>query len=406
MKKLVIIFSLFVSLASLAQPSTDIVGYINNYKQLAIQEMQRTGVPASIKLAQGIHETYAGKSELVSKSRNHFGIKCKATWTGRRVYHDDDARGECFRSYSSSTDSYMDHSNFLKGSERYSFLFELDPTDYKAWAFGLKKAGYATNNKYSQIIIKLIEDYNLQQYSLIALGKLQPSDEIMAGDGNKVIYTSTPVINEPVTVLEVPKEETIEVAKNYPQGIFSINNTRVIFVKPGTSLLGIAQEYDVSLSRLLDFNDIKGEDILDKGQLVFLQRKRKVSANEVHIVQRGETLYDISQEEGIRLESLAEYNHLKPHMNPAPGQKLNLQSKALARPALVEEVIAVHTVGNPAMQKTSPADALAKKHIVQTKETLYSISKKYGVDVEKILEWNNLQGLELKVGQELVIHKN
>jgi flagellum-specific peptidoglycan hydrolase FlgJ len=180
MKKLVIILCLFVSVVTAAQPAADIVDYINNYKQLAIDEMQRTGVPASIKLAQGIHETYAGKSDLVLKSNNHFGIKCKATWTGRKVYHDDDARGECFRSYNSSSDSYMDHSNFLKGSDRYSALFQLDPTDYRAWAFGLKKAGYATNSKYSQIIIKLIEDYNLQQYSLIALGRLQPSEEILA----------------------------------------------------------------------------------------------------------------------------------------------------------------------------------------------------------------------------------
>jgi len=406
MKKFVIILFLFAGITSWAQPSADILEYINNYKELAIQEMQRTGVPASIKLAQGIHETYAGKSELVLKSRNHFGIKCKATWTGKKVYHDDDARGECFRSYSSPIDSYMDHSNFLRGGTRYSSLFALDPTNYKEWAIGLKKAGYATNNKYAQIIIKLIEDYNLQQYSLIALGKMQLSDEILAGNGNKVVYTSTPVIPEPVEMLELPKEEVIEAAKSYPQGEFTINKTRVIFAKSESSLLGIAQQYDISLGRLLDFNDIKGKDILEKGQLIFLQRKRKTSTNEFHIVRRGETLYDISQEEGIRLESLAEYNHLKPHMIPAPGQKLNLQSISFTRPALAEEIVAVHTVANPVTAKTSPTDALATRHIVQAKETLYSIGKKYGVDVEKILEWNQLQGFELKVGQELVIHKH
>jgi LysM repeat protein len=300
----------------------------------------------------------------------------------------------------------MDHSNFLKGSERYSFLFQLDPTDYKAWAFGLKKAGYATNSRYSQIIIKLIEDYNLQQYSLIALGRLQPSEEIIAGSGAKEVYTSAPLINQPVAVLELPKDEPLEPVRNYPQGEFIINNTRVIFAKSGSSLLGIAQEYDISLGRLLDFNDIKGKDMLEKSQLVFLQRKRKVSVNEFHIVRLGETLYDISQEEGIRLESLTEYNHLKPHMIPAPGQKLNLQSKASSRPTLAEEIVAVHDVEGPALRKTLPGETLATRHIVQTKETIYSISKKYGVNVEKILEWNQLQGFELKVGQELVIHKN
>lgn len=408
MKKYVIILFLFVTITSQAQPSADVLEYINNYKQLAIEEMQRTGVPASIKLAQGIHETYAGKSELVLKSRNHFGIKCKATWTGEKVYHDDDARGECFRSYSSPVDSYMDHSNFLKGSGRYSSLFDLDPTDYKGWATGLKKAGYATNNKYSQIIIKLIEDYNLQQYSLIALGKMRPSDEILAGNGNsnRVAYTPGPVMPEKVEVLELPKEEIIEPVKNYPAGEFTINNTRVIFASSGTSLLGIAQQYSIPLGRLLDFNDIKGKDVLEKSQLVFLQRKRRTSMNEFHVVRRGEDLYDISQEEAIRLESLAEYNHLKPHMIPAPGQRLNLQSKSSARPALAEEVVAVHTAANTTIMNESQMEALATRHIVQTKETLYSIGKKYGVDVEKILEWNQLQGFELRVGQELVIHKH
>jgi LysM repeat protein len=300
----------------------------------------------------------------------------------------------------------MDHSNFLKGSQRYSFLFDLDPTDYRGWAIGLKKAGYATNNKYSQIIIKLIEDYNLQQYSLIALGKMQPSDEILAGIGSKGVYASAPVVPEQAQVLELPKEEMIEPAKSYPRGEFTVNNTRVIFATSGTSLLGVAQQYDISLGRLLDFNDIGDKDVLEKGQLVFLQRKRKTCMNEFHTVRRGENLYDISQEEGIRLESLADYNHMKPHMVPAPGQKLNLQSKSSARPTLLEEVVAMHTVANLAMVKVSETDVLATKHIVQTKETLYSISKKYGVDVEKILEWNQLQNFELKVGQELVIHKH
>lgn len=409
MKKLLVILSLFASLASFAQPSADIIDYINNYKQLAIDEMQRTGVPASIKLAQGIHETYAGKSELVLKSRNHFGIKCKATWTGKKVYHDDDARGECFRSYGSPEDSYMDHSNFLKGSERYASLFALDPTDYKGWAFGLKKAGYATNIKYSQIIIKLIEDYNLQQYSLIAMGKLNPADEVMAGGGNKVVHTSAPVVKENVTIAELPGEaEEVVITHTYPKGEFLINNTKVIFAKSGTSLLGIAQEYDISLGRLLDFNDIKGRDVLEKDQLVFLQRKRKVSVNEFHVVQKGETLYDIAQEEGIRLESLAEYNLLRTHMIPAPGQKLNLQSKSSVRPVLLEEMVRVTTVEAPISftEKVLPAQQLVTTHVVQTKETLYSISKKYGVHVDKLLEWNNLQGSELKVGQELVIQKN
>ena len=128
---------------------------------MAIREMQRTGVPASITLAQGILETEAGKSDLVIRSNNHFGIKCKSSWTGEKVYHDDDAQGECFRKYSDAEDSYKDHSDYLRTQPRYASLFSLDPLDYKGWATGLKKAGYATNPRYAQILIKYIEKYNL-----------------------------------------------------------------------------------------------------------------------------------------------------------------------------------------------------------------------------------------------------
>ncbi|MEP7278656.1 MAG: glucosaminidase domain-containing protein, partial [Bacteroidota bacterium] len=133
--RVILIFLLVVSaVRTRAQRVDDIITYINTYKEIAIEEEQRTGVPAAIKLAQGIHETQAGTSELVRKSNNHFGIKCKNTWTGDKVYHDDDARAECFRSYDRPEQSYKDHSDFLKGSPRYAFLFQLDPTDYKSWA--------------------------------------------------------------------------------------------------------------------------------------------------------------------------------------------------------------------------------------------------------------------------------
>src|SRR5438105_6082096 len=140
-KNLLLVTSLLASVWLKAQRNDDVTNYINTYKDLAIHEMQRSGIPASIILAQGIHETMAGKSDLVLRSNNHFGIKCKDTWTGDRVYHDDDATQECFRSYASPADSYADHSDFLKNSTRYSSLFSLDPEDYKGWAFGLKKAG-------------------------------------------------------------------------------------------------------------------------------------------------------------------------------------------------------------------------------------------------------------------------
>lgn len=404
LKRILVILPLLASLFAAAQKSDDINTYINTYKQLAMQEMVRTGVPASIKLAQGIHETMAGKSDLVIKSNNHFGIKCKSSWTGNKVYHDDDATGECFRSYSAPLDSYMDHSNFLKGSPRYAFLFELDPADYKAWAFGLKKAGYATNIKYSQIIIKLIEDYNLNQYSLIAMGKMAPADETLAGNFQKKpegdLTIAGPVVVSPaVAAMEETVVETAP-AINYPEGKFTINNTHVVYAKAGTSLLAIAQQYDVSLKRIVDFNDLQTEDVLPAAQLLYLQRKRKVGANENHTVQRNETLYDICQAEGIRFESLLEYNHLVAGDVVAAGEVLSLARKSATRPKLAGEVKPLA----PAV--TDLAMVSYSMHTVQTKETLYSIAKKYNITVEQLKAWNKIDSYDLRVGQELIIYKN
>src|SRR5436190_16848703 len=160
--------------------------YIALYKDIAIREMKRMGVPAAITLAQGILETESGNSVLVKKSNNHFGIKCKSSWTAGGVSHDDDAVGECFRTYKTAEESYRDHSNYLRGSERYSFLFDLKATDYKGWSYGLKKAGYATNPKYPNILIKNIEQYNLQQYTLAG------ADDVPKFESSK--YKDDPVV--------------------------------------------------------------------------------------------------------------------------------------------------------------------------------------------------------------------
>ncbi len=387
-----------------AQTPDDILNYINTYKEIAMFEMQRTGVPAAIKLAQGIHETQAGTSELVKKSNNHFGIKCKDSWRGERVFHDDDARGECFRSYLKPEQSYKDHSDFLKSSPRYSFLFQLDPTDYKAWATGLKKAGYATNYKYAQIIVKLIEDYNLEQYTLIAMGKLPATDEVIASNANTssiVTQAIKPsgVVSKPETkeVIEIKK---IKIQPVYPDGEFTINNTRVVFVKAGTALLTVAEEYNIPFARLMDFNDLLNADVLKEDQLVFLQRKRKIGPNEFHIVQEGETLYDICQSEAVRLESMLAYNFLRQDMHPVVGEKLYLQHMAASRPAIEEE-----RNNSPETKTESMKLPEAATHVVQTKETVFSISKKYGISAEQLKEWNRLDSTELKIGQQLVIQK-
>ena len=356
-KSLWIISILFFTVSNFiyAQEDPVILEYINTYKELAIQEMIRTGVPASIKLAQGIHETEAGNSVLVKKSNNHFGIKCKTGWEGMSVRHTDDRPNECFRKYSTPEDSYKDHSDFLKSSSRYASLFLLDPTDYKDWAYGLKKAGYATNPRYAQAIIKLIEDYHLQDYSLIALGKMKQGEEFWAknspGDDNsgaaEELVVEIPA--EDAVVMEPEEEVVIRSKRNteqikvkpespvYPSGEFKLNETRVIYAKSGTSYLVIANQYNVPLFRIFEFNDMKPEEFVAKDQLIFLMRKRKVSHNELHTVLEGETLHDIAQTEALRIESLVEYNSLKKGTKPVPGTKLFLRERAVNKTSYSSE---------------------------------------------------------------------
>jgi LysM repeat protein len=387
-----LIVTAFASPTLFAQSRATIEAYIIKYRDIAIEEMQRTGVPASITLAQGVHETGAGTSDLVVKSNNHFGIKCKTEWEGERVYHDDDARGECFRKYNDPTISYRDHSDFLKNRTHYSSLFNLDPTDYEGWAFGLKKAGYATNPKYPQILIKLIRDYNLQDYTLIALGRKQR--EATTADWAK----NTDVFTEPEFVAAASKTA-------YPKGIFKINDTKVIFISKGTSYLKVAEENDISLSRLFDFNDMKDGDVALNDGLFFLQRKRKNGANETHVVAPGEALYDIAQAEGIRLESLLQYNFLTPGVQVSAGEKLYLTETAPGAPKLEVQkpapVRAVYKMSEPVSEETN--DNLYLLHTVQAKETVYSIAKKYETGIDEVKKWNELTTNDLKIGQQVRI---
>jgi LysM repeat protein len=396
MKKLLFLFLVTALInGAFAQSRATIEAYILKYRDIAIEEMQRTGVPASITLAQGIHETGAGTSELVLKSNNHFGIKCKTEWEGEKVYHDDDARGECFRKYDDPSVSYKDHSDFLKNRPYYASLFKLDPTDYEAWAFGLKKAGYATNPKYPQILIKLIRDYNLQDYTLIAMGRKQPDLNIAtwakSGDAADEPGVELGVTGTPKAV--------------YPEGEFRINDTRVIYIQKGTSYLKIAEDYDISLARLLDFNDMKDGDIAATDGLLFLGRKRKAGAHEFHTVSAGETLYEIAQSEGIRFESLLQYNFLTPTAQVEAGEKLYLSTAAPSAPKLatVKAKITKAVFKTPELPTGTVANGGYLLHTVQPKETVYSIAKKYEVGVDDVKKWNELGTSDLKIGQQVRI---
>jgi LysM repeat protein len=336
-----------------AQVSVNGVNYVNTYKALAVAEEQRSGVPAAITLAQGLHESEAGMSELVKSSNNHFGIKCKEDWKGAVFYHDDDSRQECFRSYATAADSYRDHSDFLRRSSRYAFLFQLDPTDFEGWAYGLKKAGYATNIRYSQILIKLIRDYHLQQYTLIAVGKMAPSDEVVltapgatagvplngsgvSGNGTIGGLGSPGERSDTANAITAKGDAAMAGPEvSYPDGEFQINRTRVVYVQAGVSLLSVANKFEVPLGRLLEFNELKEEDVLVKGQLIFLQRKRRTGSIEFHVVREGEGIYEIAQAEGVRLQDILEMNQLAPGEQPAAGERIYLKRSAPARPKLV-----------------------------------------------------------------------
>jgi LysM repeat protein len=328
----ILIFLSLITSAAFGQRKELITGYIDTYKDIAINEMKRTGVPAAITLAQGIHESGAGNSKLALASNNHFGIKCKSNWTGESVKHDDDAKGECFRKYPAAEDSYKDHSDFLKTGQRYAFLFSLDPSDYEGWASGLKKAGYATNPKYPEVLIKLIEEYDLQQYTLIAMGKMPGNDPdpgtILSGTGSIIPPVKNEVSNDGIIIEQKSKQPV------YPSGQFKINETKVVLAKKGTSFLSIAKEYDVDLSKIFEFNEMPRTEIVKEDQLIYLQRKRKTGNHEFHIVQPGETLEGIARQEAIRLESLRELNWLRKEEKPAIGERLSLQAKSASMPKL------------------------------------------------------------------------
>lgn len=344
MKKLILLVCMLGTVAAYAQKEKAEI-YIANYKELAISEMMRTGVPATITLAQGILESQYGESKLAKVSNNHFGIKCKPEWTGPKTFHDDDEKGECFRVYESVEQSYIDHSDFLKTRSHYAFLFKLDPADYEGWAQGLKKAGYATSKTYPQQLLKVINDYNLQQYSLDALARIHNKPNILSAPvspelqaatettvqteeiktvpapGDKEV-NSTPVVTNIETPVLTAEKHTIP---QYPSGIFSINNSKVIYATAGRSLLSLALQYDLPLNKLFEFNEIPEMDVLDADQLLFIERKSKKGNGDVHTVAPGENLHSICQAEGIRLENLLEYNKLGKDAKPAIGDKLLLK---------------------------------------------------------------------------------
>ena len=367
-KSIATLLLLFLIQPCLMAQNTATLIYIDQYKDIAIKEMKRTGIPASITLAQGIIESNSGQSNLALNFKNHFGIKCKSDWKGETTYQDDDTKQECFRVYGTAARSFIDHSDFLKTRPNYAPLFEIDPVDDSAWAYGLKKAGYATAPDYPRKLLKVIADFELSQYNFPELAKedsiaatnkatiVKDTIKIVKSDTLKPIISAdtlvakeiAPINKDTVDMVQLSnvkgltaiekvsssipkaiqsiellktetKKETVQVADtltkeikkpaiNYPSVRFRINDVPVIWAKTGSSYLAIANTYNVPLYRLFEYNEIQETDLLPNDQLVFLAAKKKEIPKKVYTIKANESLYSISQAEGIQLNFLKLYN--------------------------------------------------------------------------------------------------
>ena len=298
---------LFASLLNISNVSAQMrwnsiyQSYIDQYKNLAIEEMLRYNIPASITLAQGIFESSAGRSELTVKGNNHFGIKCHG-WGGNTIYHDDDERNECFRAYDNAKQSYEDHSKFLSQNTRYRSLFSLQRTDYRSWARGLKACGYATNPVYADKLIELIELYKLYE-----LDRAEHYDKFMSKRGG---------YDKPIT-----HGMTLLPIKIY-------NKNYYIIARAGDTFKKIGQEVDLSYRKIAKYNERNKNDVLQPGEVIYLKKKQKHAdkayKGRPHIVKPNDSMYSIAQFYGIRLKSLYKMNHLSPDYQLRVGDVLRV----------------------------------------------------------------------------------
>jgi len=363
--------------------------YIDQYSTLAILEQKKSGIPASITLGQGILETEAGASELMTEANNHFGIKCKNGWLGPTYTHTDDAPDECFKKYTCAAESYEDHSALLKRNPRYAPLFSLPETDYVAWAKCLKKCGYATNPQYAQKLIKIIEDFKLQDYtysafdsSIINSHSAVPvaisvpaadsvNDQSIASGsrtsvkkapdtnppGNTIAHPpaqhvattpisavlSKPAITHPANIVaELPAKTPVQPEKTEESKIVIVNGLKAIYCYKDEMLLQYAMKYHIGYQQLLGMNDLTDGPLPDN-MYVYLERKLTKGTNAQHLVRDGETLLMAAQSEGIQLRSLRELNLLNPGEEPGSGAVLELQRMTHQKPAVRVNQINAHT---------------------------------------------------------------
>ncbi len=312
MKQFLIALCLLPALLCLAAgDDTPQERYVKKYSQMAVQEMIRSGVPASITLAQGMLESGNGLSKLATKGNNHFGIKCHKGWEGKSMRQDDDARNECFRVYPSVADSYKDHSDFLRYRDRYKFLFDLERTDYKGWAYGLKKAGYATDPNYPAKLIKYIEDYNLSRFDV-----LQKAEEVE-------VPLSPHRIEAPVVAMS--NEEF-----HFPltRELFSKNGVPFVYSLEGETYKSIAKYYHLFHREILGFNDLKKDQPLLPGTVVYLSFKKTHTQPglDMYIVEEdGENFHAICQRFAVKEKSILKLNGWKKAPFLTEGDEIKLR---------------------------------------------------------------------------------
>ena len=317
MKIKLLIISLFIGLSAYAQHNQKSPQeiYIEQFATLAVEEMYRSGVPASITLAQGLLESRYGLSELAVKGNNHFGIKCHNNWNGKKIYYDDDAKGECFRKYPSPEQSYRDHSDFLRYRDRYKFLFDYNTTDYKSWANGLKKAGYATDPSYASKLIRIIEDYRLYEYD-DKPASFAKSDRKSRKESKRVTVKVPDVL--PPSPTEIEQSEALTEAQrqdfhfSISREVYKRNGVPFVKAMEGESYASIASANNLFLREILKYNDLAAEAQIVPGTEVYLRPKKgqAVKGLDKHVVEEGETMRSIAQRYGVRLKNLYKINEM------------------------------------------------------------------------------------------------
>jgi LysM repeat protein len=378
--------------------------YLDRFRPLAIAEHLRTGIPASITMAQAIIESDWGRSRLATEAKNHFGIKCHTGWDrSMAVYEDDDEKNECFRKYLSHDRSFVDHSAFLKTRPRYAFLFDIPNADYKKWAKGLKTAGYATNPKYPSILIDLIERYSLAELDDIDLAQLQEQNPY---------YGSYKYLEQSEVQKTDPLIQKPSGSAQYVRDVRLLNKRKYVRLKEGDGLHQIAEAFGLKTERIYKYNDLSPAFSVYAGMKVFIQAKRNKGKSRYHSVGTRETLWQISQDHGIKLKKLYKRNLLPYGVEVEPGQRVYLKSTAsfpprirmgsvnYGRTKMLQEPVSREEVIKDAPQEEK-VRAKPETHIVKKGETLYSISQKYYIPLEKLKALNGLEGNDLSIGMVL-----